>query len=75
MIPLIGLMIGAYIITRMIELINNKETVGFVAICGGLTIVIVLFCLAGLLMSSAGVSTDSLNLPSAPRMQGIPGQS
>lgn len=74
MIPLIGLMIGAYIITRMVETINNKETSGVVAICAFVTVAIVLFCLAGLLLKSAGRPIDSLDLPSAPRMQGIPGQ-
>jgi hypothetical protein len=71
MIPFIGLMIGAYIITRMVETIINKETHGAVAICAFITIIIVLFCLAGLLFSNVKIPLD---LPAVPRLQGIPGQ-
>ena len=74
MIPLIGFMIGAYIITRMVETINNKQTAGIVALCAFATVVIVIFCLGGLLLKSVDRPIDTLDLPSMPRMQGIPGQ-
>ncbi len=62
MIPLIGFMIGAYIITRMIEIIINKETHGAVAVCAFITIIVTGFCLFGLLV---GGITDlpKLNSP------------
>lgn len=71
MIPLIGLMIGTYIITRMIETIINKETQGLVAICAFLTIGIVLFCLAGLFFNGLD---KSLGMPNMPRIESSPGQ-
>lgn len=74
MIPLIGLMVGAYIITRMVEIINNKEINGIVAICAFATVAIVLFCLAGLLLKSVDRPIESLDLPSIPKLQNIPGQ-
>lgn len=52
MIPLIGIMIGAYIFTRMIEAILNKETHGAVAICALITIVVVGICVFSLLTIS-----------------------
>jgi hypothetical protein len=62
MVPLIGFMIGAYIITRMIEILLNKQTHGAVAACAAVTILVVLFCILSLLLSG--------NLP----LQNIPGQ-
>lgn len=67
-------MIGAYIITRMVEIINNKETNGVVAICAFITVAIVLFSLAGLLLKSVDRPVDTLNLPNMPRIENIPGQ-
>ena len=38
----IGFMIGAYIITRMVEMLTDKQISGLLAICAGVTIVVVL---------------------------------
>lgn len=60
MIPLIGLMTGAYIITRMVEIIMNKQTHGFLAACAVLTILVAGFCMFGLTLG--GLSNLS-NIP------------
>ncbi len=55
MIPAIGLMIGAYIITRMVSFISRREErkeSGIVIICAIITIVVVLISLVGLFASS-----------------------
>jgi hypothetical protein len=49
MIPDIGLMVGLYITTRMVDLVfaDDAHVVG--RICAGLTIVVALFCMMDLL--------------------------
>lgn len=53
MIPVIGLMIGAYILTRMIENLIKKETHPAVAIFSFITIAVVAFGLFDLVTRSA----------------------
>lgn len=53
MIPIIGLMIGTYIFTRMLELYTGKETGALVKVCALVTIVIILFCIATLFLAGA----------------------
>ena len=48
MIQLIGFMISAYIITRMVEIIAKKDTDTATAACAFITIIVVLACLYGL---------------------------
>ena len=60
-IPLIGLMVGAYIITKMLHLILDKEKVSTVTwIFAGGTILITLYVLYKLFFGGA-VLTKSLN--------------
>jgi hypothetical protein len=42
-------MIGAYIFTRMLEVILNKQTEGAVAIFAGITMLVVAVCILGLI--------------------------
>ena len=51
MIPTIGVMIGTYIFTRMLELLLSKEREGVVAVFAVITMVVVFFSVAGLLLS------------------------
>ncbi|WP_167226566.1 hypothetical protein [Massilia rubra] len=44
MIPIIGLMIGTYIFTRMLELATSKEAHVAVKLCAIITLVVVAFC-------------------------------
>ncbi len=53
MIPDIGLMIGAYIITRMVEMMSGTQGGGFAKFLGGVTILVTIICLISLLGSSA----------------------
>ena len=54
MIPAIGLMIGAYIITRMIELGANPTTPTGVKVVATLTLIVTALCTVFLLFSGAG---------------------
>ena len=74
MIPLIGFMIGAYIITRMVELITNKQTHDTVGICAFITVAVVVVCLLGLLLNSTQGIDTGLTMPSLFRSSLIPGQ-
>lgn len=58
MIQTIGIMIGAYIFTRMAELIANKETGIVLTLFAGITILVDLIGIAALLM--AGASSPSI---------------
>ena len=56
MIPIIGIMMGCYIITRMISFITRKEERAeslLVKICAVITVVITIICMASLIMSSS----------------------
>jgi uncharacterized membrane protein len=63
MLPLLSAIISAYVITRMVETIVNKETHGFVAICAFCTILVSLLCMALILHSSLDVSSLSSQIP------------
>lgn len=63
MIQLIGVMIGAYILTRMIETINNKETIGLVAVFAFITCLVVLVSIVGLFISGAHISSVLSEIP------------
>ena len=63
MIPIIGTMIAFYIITRMVEIIINKETHGAVAICAFITIAACALGTASLLISGAHISNLFSDIP------------
>ena len=48
---MIGIMMGAYIFTRMVELLLNKERENIVAVLAAITLVIVFFGVIGLIFS------------------------
>jgi hypothetical protein len=56
-IPTIGLMIGAYIITRMIDLGNREATHGVTKVFAVLTLLFTIVCMFSLVMGSASSST------------------
>jgi len=61
MIPLIGVMIGAYILTRMAELVtrNKEQSAGTVTnVMAALTIVLTLFVIISLLTTGADVASQ-----------------
>lgn len=58
MIPTIGLMMGVYIITRMLELLDKKEVRATPKVFAVITIIITIFCIFALLAS--GASTKQL---------------
>ena len=66
MIPAIGLMIAAYIFTRMIELIINKQTHGAIVTCAVITIIIVGLSTFDLIASGIASSTGFKGMPSIP---------
>ena len=53
MLPTIGVMVGAYIFTRMLELLLNKERESVVAVFAVITMIIVFFGVIGLISSGA----------------------
>lgn len=53
MIQLIGIMIGVYSITRMIDLMVARNGQWFVQVCAIGTLIITFFCLVGLILSGA----------------------
>jgi len=57
MVPAIALMVGAYIITRMVIVITDKEETGVVStILAGITILISLYCIYVILSSGMEIS-------------------
>ena len=57
MIPAIALMVGAYIITRMVIVITDKEETGIVStILAGITIMVSLYCIYVIISSGVEVS-------------------
>lgn len=57
MIPAIALMIGAYIITRMIIVLTDREETGIVStIFAGITILVSLYCIYTVFSSGAEIS-------------------
>ncbi len=60
MIPDIGLMVGAYIVTRMVEIMAGESKVGksVTRILAALTVLVAVVCLADLLLRG----TMNLNL-------------
>lgn len=57
MIPAIALMVGAYIITRMISLLADKKETGILTtIFSAITIFITLYCIYTVLKSGAEIS-------------------
>jgi hypothetical protein len=65
MIQLIGFMIGAYIITRMVEIVNNKDTAGVVAVFAFITILVVIASIVGLLANGSQISSLASGIPGA----------
>jgi len=61
MIPEIGLMIGAYIITRMAEIFatSSQRTIekGFVKVCAGGTLLFALYTMLSLFVRGSSIST------------------
>jgi hypothetical protein len=58
-IQLIGLMIGTYIVTRMLELlIKSDRFQPFVQVAAVLTLLVTIFCLFGLLASGSSPSPE-----------------
>jgi hypothetical protein len=57
MIPLLGLMIGVYIFTRMFEILVKGSKLGdvIVRILAVLTMITAVFCVLGLLLSGTSV--------------------
>ena len=55
MIPIIGLMMGAYIITRLSATFTQPDVNIVAKILGGATIAITLFCLFALIAGGASV--------------------
>lgn len=63
MIPAIGLMIGAYIIVRMIEILQNKNNSTVLAVFAALTILICLVSIYVLIDYSNGGALNNLVYP------------
>lgn len=72
MIPLIGYMIGAYILVRMLEIILNKDTPGALAISAFITFAVVCLCLLGLFFGGYEKASETLDIPSMPHNLEIP---
>lgn len=64
MIPAIALMIGAYIITRMVEILSNKENSTATAMFALITILVVLFCIFNVFTAANNIDIGfkSLNI-------------
>lgn len=54
MIPLIGLMIGAYVFTRMVETLQNDAKL-LTTICAAITLLVVVVCVVGLFGASGTI--------------------
>jgi uncharacterized membrane protein YhdT len=63
MIPTIGTMIAFYIITRMVEVIINKQTHGAVAICAFITTAVCVIGVVSLVLSGAHISSIFNDIP------------
>jgi hypothetical protein len=72
MIPLIGYMIGAYILVRMLEIILNKDTQGALAISAFIASAVVCLCLIGLFFNGYKDMAENLDIPSMPHNLEIP---
>lgn len=57
MVQLIGIMIGAYIFTRMVEITLDKSKGVALGILAIFTALITLACMAGLLIAGSSVAT------------------
>ena len=66
MIPAIGLMIAAYIFTRMLELILNKQTHGAIVACAFITIIIVGLSTFDLITTGISAVKDFKGMPGIP---------
>lgn len=66
MIPAIGIMIAAYIFTRMLELIINKQTHGAIVACAFITIIIVGLCTFDLVATGVSAIKDFKGMPGIP---------
>lgn len=55
MIQIIGVMIGTYIIVRMIQIIANKSESKVTQIFAGINLVITLFLIIGVLVSGVNI--------------------
>ncbi len=58
MIPIIGIMVGAYIITRMVDILVKKDTQNVVAIFAVVTILVVLFSILSLYGLSSSIPSS-----------------
>jgi hypothetical protein len=58
MLPTIGLMIGAYIITRMIDIGNRKDSSVVVKVFCALTLLFTVFCMFSLATASTSASSS-----------------
>lgn len=56
-------MIAAYIVTRMVELLINKQTEGVVAVFAGITILVVIISIVGLFSAGSSISSALGNIP------------
>lgn len=56
MIPLIGVMMGGYIVTRLLEIATTASVNVAVRVIAVLALLVVLLCLLGLLVSGATTS-------------------
>ena len=72
MVSLIGFMIGAYILVRMIEIIVNKDAHGAVVIAALITFAVVSLCLIVLLFDGYKAIADNIDIPSMPHNLEIP---
>lgn len=57
MVQLIGFMVAAYIFTRMVELVQKKETSGLVATFAVITMIVVLLSVIGLFGAGSEISS------------------
>jgi hypothetical protein len=55
MIPVLGMMVGAYIITRMLHLLMDEKPHGLVCVCAGATILAALLGSAYFLLAAFGI--------------------
>jgi len=55
MIPVIGVMIGAYIVTRMMHLLMDEKPHGLVCVCAGATILAALLASCYFLLAALGI--------------------
>lgn len=63
MVQLIGFMIAAYIVTRMVELLVKKDTEGVIAVFAGITILVVIVSVFGLFSAGSGIASSLGQIP------------